>query len=78
MKNMNIIQEYDNNSLKSYTASMKWETPWGSTATTCGSSDHSFAEAIGNMIIQLSATKDYPLTLSFVNEKGEKVTQKKM
>jgi hypothetical protein len=57
---------------------MEWETPRGSKATTVGSSDHSPAEAIGNMFIQLSATKDYPLILNFVNKKGEKSTQEKL
>ena len=75
---MNITQKYEPDSSKPYTAFLEWETPWGSTATTCGSSDHSFAEAIGNMIIQLSATKDYPLTLNFINDEGQIVTQKKM
>jgi hypothetical protein len=76
---MNILIEYlPDSHLKSYKASMEWETPWGSKATTVGTSDHSPAEAIGNMIIQLSTTKDYPLILNFVNKKGEKSTQKKM
>ena len=75
---MNIIQKYEPDSSKPYTASMEWETPWGSRATTCGSSDHSYAEAIGNMVIQLSANSAYPLTLNYINEKGEKSTQRKM
>ena len=76
---MNILIEYlPDSSLKSYRASMEWETPRGSKATTVGSSDHSPAEAIGNMFIQLSATKDYPLILNFVNKKGEKSTQEKL
>jgi hypothetical protein len=75
---MNIIQKYCQESTKPYQASMQWKTADGHDATTYGVSDHSFAEAIGNMILQLSADKAHPLTLSFVNDKGEKVTQKKL
>jgi len=75
---MDIIQKYDKDSTKPYQASMQWKTTDGHGATTYGVSDHSFAEAIGNMIIQMSASKEHPLTLSLVNDKGKKVTQKKL
>jgi len=75
---MNITQKYEPDSSSPYTASLEWETPWGSRATTCGGSDYSYAEAIGNMIIQLSANSAYPLVLNFINEKGEKSTQEKL
>jgi hypothetical protein len=75
---MHIIQEYVKDSTKPWMASTKWLTPDGRVCTTCGGSDRSFAEAIGNMIVQLSACKDHPLTLSFIDEEGNKATQRKM
>lgn len=74
---MLIKQEYDRTTNR-YKASTTWMTPEWNCVTTCGVSEHSYSEAIGNMMVQMSATIGSPVYLiSVYDEKGQMVIQNK-
>lgn len=74
---MLINQEYDYTT-STYKASTQWMTPEWNSVTTFGTSKHGFAEAIGNMIIQMSACAGSPVVLTFTDHEGVITLQPKL
>jgi hypothetical protein len=61
-----------------YKASTNWMSPEWRCVTTVGTSNHSEAEAIGNMILQMSASVGSPVVLTFTEPSGNVILQPKM